>query len=145
LYELFTKLGGNIKSNFGKKIIFAPQERKNDVLVFLPDNQITRESMMGFVKDVLGSMPKKIFLPEVEVRKVVSIEEMLDKLANRIKDTLKMSFREFAGQGKGGKEEKVVMIVSFLALLELIRQGIIHAVQEIDGEDIIMEEQEARR
>ena len=59
LYELFTKLAGNIKNNFGKKIIFAPNERKNDVLVFLPDEQITKNSMMTFAKNVLGSMPKK--------------------------------------------------------------------------------------
>src|SRR3989338_131489 len=26
LYELFMKLGGNIKSNFGKRVIFAPLE-----------------------------------------------------------------------------------------------------------------------
>ena len=41
LYEIFTKLGGNIKNNFGEKIIFAPLERKNNILVFLPDNQRT--------------------------------------------------------------------------------------------------------
>ena len=142
LYELFTKLGGNIKNNFGRKIIFAPLERRNEVLVFLPDVQISKESMMGFAKNVLGSMPQKVFLPEVEVRKVVSIEEMLDKLVNRVKDTFKTSFKEFAGGGKGGKEEKVVMIVGFLALLELVRQGIVHAAQEIDGEDIIIEKRE---
>jgi len=80
LYELFTKLGGNIKNNFGKKIIFAPLERKNSVLVFLPDNQITKDSMMTFARDVLGAMPKKIFMPEVEVKTVISIEEMIDRL-----------------------------------------------------------------
>src|SRR3989338_2971009 len=64
LYEIFTKLSGNVKNNFGKKIIFAPLERKNAVLVFLPDDQITKESMMTFVRDLLDSMPKKVFLPE---------------------------------------------------------------------------------
>jgi segregation and condensation protein A len=65
LYELYIKLGGNIKNNFGKRMIFAPLERKNDVLVFLPDDQITKESMMTFAYDVLGRIPKKVFLPEV--------------------------------------------------------------------------------
>src|ERR1035437_2307689 len=46
LYEIFAKLGGNIKNNFGEKIIFAPLERKNEHIVFLPDNQITKDSMM---------------------------------------------------------------------------------------------------
>ena len=141
LYELFTKLGSNIKNNFGENIIFAPLERKNEVLIFLPDDRITKESMITFARNVLGAIPKKVFLPEVEVRKVISIEEMLDKLANRIKDTLQMSFREFAGVGKGSREEKVTMIVGFLAMLELVRQGIIHVVQENDGADIIIHKQ----
>src|SRR3989344_3688633 len=92
LYELFIKLSGNIKSQFGKQIIFAPLERKNAMLIFLPDGQITRESMMTYAQGALGGMPQKISLPEAEVRKVVSIEEMISKLTERIKNSLKMNF-----------------------------------------------------
>jgi len=137
LYELFTKLGGGIKNNFGKKIIFAPLERKNAVLVFLPDDQITKESMMTFVRDLLDSMPKKVFLPEAEVRQVVSIEEMIDKLTERIKNSLKMNFKDLHKK-LFTREEKVVAIVGFLAMLELVRQGIINAVQEENSGNIIL-------
>ena len=133
LYEIFIKLGGNIKSSFGKKIIFAPQERsarKNSVLIFLPDEQITKESMMTFAQGVLGAMPKKVFMPEVEVRQVVSIEEMIDKLTERIKSAVQMSFKKNFGGNK------IETIVGFLAMLELIRGGILDANQEED--DIII-------
>ncbi len=142
LYELYTKLGGHIKEMFGKKIIFAPLERKNDFLVFLPDEQITKESMMAFARDALGRMPKKVFLPEVEVKKVISIEEMISKLTERIEKTLEMNFKDFAGVAKT-KEEKVIVIIGFLAMLELVRQGILHAVQESNFEDIIIKKQTA--
>lgn len=148
LYELYSKLSKNIKDNFGQKIIFAPNERKNDFLVFLPDERITKESMMAFASDVLGRIPKKVFLPEVEVRKVVSIEEMINKLTDRIQDSLKMNFRDFS-MPKAGKqekplsrEEKVFVIVGFLAMLELVRNGILSAAQENNFEDIIIEKQE---
>ncbi len=141
LYEFFTKLGGNVKNMFGEKIIFAPLERKADTIVFLPDEQITKDSMMGFAKNVLGSMPKKVFLPEVEVRKVISIEEMINNLTERIKSSIKMSFKDLHGKIVT-REEKVTAIVGFLALLELVRQGVLDAVQEIDGGDIIMEKQQ---
>ena len=148
LYELFTKLGVNIKNNFGKKIIFTPLERRNDLrawghttLVFLPDDQITKKSMMSFARNILGSMPKKVFLLEVEIRKVISIEEMIEKLTQRIQDSIKTSFKDLHGKIVT-REEKVTAIVGFLALLELIRQGIINAVQEIDGGDIIIERHE---
>jgi segregation and condensation protein A len=142
LYELFSKLGINLKNNFGQKIIFAPTERKNENIVFLPDEQITKEQMMSFAQNVLGAMPKKIFKPEVAVKKVISLEEMIDKLAERVKQTLKISFKDFNGQGKATtREEKVTVIVGFLAMLELVRQGIMEAMQETNGGDIIMTNQ----
>jgi segregation and condensation protein A len=142
LYELFSKLGINLKNNFGQKIIFAPNERKNENIVFLPDEQITKERMMSFAQNVLGAIPKKIFKPEVAVKKVISLEEMIDKLAERVKQTLKISFKDFNGQGKvTTREEKVTVIVGFLAMLELVRQGIMEAAQEVHGGDIIMSKQ----
>lgn len=140
LFELFTKLGGNVKNMFGEKIIFSPLERKNNVLVFLPDSQITKESMMAFAKGALGSMPKKVFMPEIEVRKVISIEEVINNLTERIQNSVKMSFKDFAGKAKT-KEEKVFVIVSFLAMLELVRNGILNVVQEGGFADIIIEKQ----
>lgn len=147
LYELYTKFGGNIKDVFGQKIIFAPLERKNDILVFLPDNQITKESMMGFARGVIGAMPKKVFMPEVEVKKVINIEEMIEKLTERIRNLLTMNFKDFGGLSTNTRkpqtrEERVVVIVGFLAMLELVRKGIIHAVQESDSSDIILHKME---
>ena len=137
LYELYTKLSINIKNAFGRKIIFAPLERKNDFLVFLPDDQITKESMMIFARDALGKVPKKVFLPEVEVKKVISIEEMISRLTERIEKTLEVSFKNFSGVAKT-REEKIIVIIGFLAMLELVRQGILHAIQENDFGDIFI-------
>lgn len=140
LYEIFNKLGLNIKKSFGDKLIFTPLEKKSKQIVFLPDQQITPDSMMTLVRGVLGNMPKKIILPKVEVKKVVSIEEMISKLTDRIQDSMKMSFRDFAGKG-ASKEEKVVVIVGFLAMLELVRQGILSVIQDNHYGDITIEKQ----
>src|SRR3989338_1850391 len=140
LYEIFSKLSVNIKNDFGRKIIFAPLERKNDFLMFLPDKEITKEKMMSFAKSVLDSMPKKIFLPEVAVQKVISLEEMIGNLTDRIKNSMKMSFKDFAGKAVT-REEKIFVIVGFLAMLELVRNVVLEALQEYDGGDIIIEKQ----
>ena len=137
LYKIFTDLSVNVKNTFGKKIIFAPLDRKIDTLVFLPDEQITKDSMMDFARNVIGAMPKKVILPEVEVKKIISIEEMINKLTQRIQDSIKMNFKDFSGKAST-REEKVVVIVGFLAMLELVRQGILHAIQENNSEDIII-------
>ena len=140
-YERYIRLGGNIKNIFGKRMIFAPEERKHNVLVFLPDEQITCESMMTFARGAIGKIPKKVFLQEIEVKKVISIEEMIDKLTERITSSLKMNFKDFTGKAQT-KEEKVNVIVGFLAMLELVRNGILNAVQENNFEDIMIEKQE---
>ena len=143
-YERYIRLSGNIKNIFGKKMIFAPEERKHSVLVFLPDDQITCESMMAFARGAIGKIPKKVFLQEIEVKKVISIEEMIDKLTERITSSLKMNFKDFTGKAQT-KEEKVNVIVGFLAMLELVRNGILNAVQENNFEDIMIEKQEEEK
>lgn len=142
LYKIFTELGNKIRGTFGEKIIFAPQDRKIDTLVFLPDGQITCDSMMTFARDVLGAMPKKVDLPKVDVKKVISIEEMILQLTERITSSLKMSFKDFTGGKSATREEKITVIVGFLAMLELVRNGILHAVQENNTDDIIIEKRE---
>ncbi len=61
---------------------------------------------------------------------------MMDDLSKRITASMKMSFKDFAGVGKA---DKVNVIVSFLAMLELVKQGIITVRQDSDFHDIEME------
>lgn len=138
LYEYYSNLSTNIKERFGKKIIYFAEERKNYDIVFLPDSQITSEQMMLLVNELLNKAPKKITNPEVSVKKVISLEEMIDKLKIRIQNSLKLSFKDFAGQ-TASKEEKVYAIVGFLAILELAREGILNVMQDNNFEDILIE------
>lgn len=145
LYELYSKLAQDVKENFGKKIIFSPLERKIDTVVFLPDERITKYNMMILAEEIVNKLPKKVILPKVEVKKVISIEDMIGKLSDRINEALKMSFKEFSKNGNSGnytKEEKVHVIVSFLAVLELARQGVLLLVQENNFDDIMIEKRE---
>jgi chromatin segregation and condensation protein Rec8/ScpA/Scc1 (kleisin family) len=50
---------------------------------------------------------------------------MMDRLTDRVQKALTLSFKDFAGD----KAEKVEVIVSFLALLELVKQGAVDATQ----------------
>lgn len=141
LYEMYTNLSVKIKEKFGKKIIFPQGERKNTNIMFLPDNQITKERMVDIVREILGRIPKKELLPEIEVKKVISIEEMIDNLTERIQKSVRMNFKDLSGKVQT-KEEKVVMIVGFLAMLEMVRQGILNVIQDNNFDDIMIEKQE---
>lgn len=104
--------------------------------VFAPTPSCAPERLLELVRSILRAAPKLERVPEAVVRKVVSLEETVGKLTSRIKQALSLSFREFSGMGKA---EKVEVVVSFLALLELVKQGTIHARQGEHFGDIRLE------
>ena len=75
-------------------------------------------------------------MPTAIVKKIVSLEETIKNLTDRISKNIKMSFSEFS---KTGKSEKIEIIIGFLAMLELVKQGIISVTQEQAFTDITME------
>lgn len=142
LYQLIKEIGVEIEVKFGKQIIFPRLDKKLETKVFAPDAQITRDSMLANIYDAIKLIPvPEPPKPEVLVLKVKSIEETINDLMERVTKSFKMSFREFSGsQGLArGKEEKVGTIVSFLAMLELIRQGFMDASQDNEFGDISIE------
>lgn len=133
LYQMIKEIGVTIGKEYGKKLIFHSIERpRAGDPIFLPTAQITLENLRLSAEQILDKIPKRSMMQEVIVKNVVSIEEMITNLADRITKSLKMSFKEFSGGGNHAdqKEKKVYVIVSFLAMLELVRQGIVDVMQE---------------
>ncbi|MEK7135309.1 MAG: segregation/condensation protein A [Patescibacteria group bacterium] len=138
VYARVKELAVDLKSIFGKQIIFEKSARQNEVVIFAPDSKTDKENLLLSLQRVLDSLPKKEALPKVLVKKVISLEEMIDKLAERISKATRLSFREFHGEkGKLTREKKVSVIVGFLAMLELVKRGAIRVTQE--GENIQIE------
>ncbi len=138
LFEKYSTLALNVQKLFGKNIIFPLAERNKKIKIFVPDEMINASSMRELALELLNKIPKKVELPEVEVKKVISIEEMIENLSERIQKNVQMNFREFAGRAVT-KEEKVYVIVGFLAMLELVRQGLLSVMQDNNFEDIMLE------
>ena len=87
---------------------------------FSPPEKINVENLKKAISDVLEILPKTNDLPEDIVEQVVSLE---DKIAE-LKERVERSFSHiFLGKSKIRNEEKAEVIVSFLAVLELIKQG----------------------
>ncbi len=135
-YQRIRELSVHVKNLFGVNVSFPKGQARSTEVVFAPSEEIKTQTILDSIRDVIAHFPKKIILPKIIVKKVVSLEEVMDRLAERITANLRMSFREFAGVGR---EEKVNVIVSFLAMLELVKQGMIAVTQAGHGEDIHME------
>jgi segregation and condensation protein A len=136
LRQQYRDLSLNIKKKFGKKMMFSRLPNKEFVVVFAPDKNTNKESFLSKIKFVISNIPKVEVLPKTMVKKVVSLEETILNLTERINKSLKMNFREFS---KGHNGDKVSIIVSFLAMLELVKQGIIAVKQDKAFNDIEME------
>jgi segregation and condensation protein A len=138
MYEKIRQASVGIQKLFGERFLFARSERRLDT-VFSPDADMTAPNLFAAVGRVLAHLPKKEFLPKVLVDKVMSLEEMIGNLTERIGSNLKMSFRDFSSASSAGRAERVHVIVSFLAMLELVKQGVIQVSQEKHFDDIQME------
>ena len=147
LYECMRKLSRVLGSLWGQKPLFARGERRLEP-VFSPDESMTTANLFEAAQRVLNNLPKKEFLPKVIVDKVISLEEMIVDLTKRVAASLKMSFKEFAkgaaGRWGAKKEDKVTLIVGFLAMLELVKRGVINVRQDRHFEDIQMETENIR-
>ena len=136
-YERFRELSLFVKSIFGVTPLFAPQKEVSKISVFAPSSDMTLDNLSDAMNSVLHNLPKTETNPEVKVRKVISLEEVMNNLSKRIERALSLSFKEFTGD----TANRVDVIVSFLALLELVKQGNIDAEQKETFSNIQIESQ----
>ncbi len=141
LYSMYKDLAKEIKAVYGVQVIFEKMPKKDRPVLFSPDSKTDTANLSRILGEVLESLPKSEVLPKVAVKKMISLEEMMDQLSERIAKAAKMSFKEFSGhKGKMTKEKKVSVIVGFLAMLELVKRGAIRVSQE--GGEIEIETEE---
>lgn len=123
-YEKAREASRALAQLFGRNVMVSAGERVPEPM-FAPSRDLTLENIERALTEALTALEKEEKLPEARVRATISLEEVMDNLKARVERALTLSFKEFAGE----KAERVEMIVSFLALLELVKQGSVDAEQ----------------
>jgi len=136
LHKKFKDLSRNISEMFGKTPLYFADESRIMYKVFAPTKEITKKGILASIQNLLLNMPKPEVLAKVIIQKIISLEQMIENLTERVNKSIKMSFRDFS---RFGKSDKVTVIVSFLAMLELVKQGIVRVSQENHFDDIEIE------
>lgn len=139
IYREIKEASAGVKRLFGAQMIFAPSRMRAIEPVFAPDPALTLERALACLEDITSRLPKKEKLSRHVVAKVISLEEMIGQLSKRITSHLRMSFKEFT---KEHRKDRVSIIVGFLAVLELVKQGSLFVTQEARFGDIMMETKE---
>ncbi len=131
-YEKVREAMKELSRVFGKAVLVSSGERAPEPM-FVPSRDLTVDKLSEALRGALQALEKaEEKMPEVRVRPLVTIEEMMDTLLKRVQTAMTLSFSDFSK----GSAEKVEVIVSFLALLELVKQGAVDALQHDPFEDI---------
>lgn len=146
MYKRIKELSEYVTGRFGKNVLYPRNESKHQHVVFAPDKRVSKSFLAQAMQSVISNLPKKEFIKKAIVEKIMSLEDMMQSLTQRIQSTFALSFREFAQQqqkivgGTSERELKVNMVISFLAMLELVKQGIVAVKQHATFGDIHIEQ-----
>jgi segregation and condensation protein A len=132
-YQRFREAAGRLGALFsGARGAYARESFLGMQAVFYPPKGITALDMRKHFLDVLGEIPVFEELPEQEIQSVITLEEKIMALQNALSLRAESSFAELAETA----ENRVEVIVSFLAVLELVKQRFIFVHQEKFWSDI---------
>jgi len=137
LYKIYRDAAEAISLQFGHKISHERQFQRAKSPLFVTDKFTTIAALHEAIHEVLQALPIKEVKPRVQVKKVISLEEMIDRLHRRIEDQMKLRFSELVADST----EKVHVIVGFLAVLESVKQGSILVAQIERFADIEIEKE----
>lgn len=139
IYQRIKSASQKVAEIFGEEVIFGQSHYRKLPVVFVPAPEYTLEKVLFTLKDLINRLPKEEKLPNTVVKKVISLEDMIGTLTKRVTGHLRLSFKEFTKEHKGNR---VNVIVSFLAMLELVKQGLLQVSQGSEFGDIHMETKE---
>jgi segregation and condensation protein A len=134
LYQLYRHRAEDLAKIFGRSPLFLRTYVPDERPLFTTDKYTTKEALLAALSEVVRRFPKAVFKPKVSVKKIISLEDMIKRVEERVTRQLKLSFKDFVAS-----TEKSNVIVGFLAVLELVKQGSVLVRQEARFHDITIE------
>ena len=101
---------------------------------FYPPPKLTAAILAHTIISLLASIPKKEKLAREKIRKIISLDEKIKQIQNLFEERIEHAFSEMV-RGAG---EKVEVIISFLAILELAKQQFFDLRQNALFEEIMI-------
>lgn len=135
LYQIYRNAGKTIENAFGTQLLHERQFVQRTEPIFTTDRFTERGALKEAMYRVLSELPKKQEKPHVRVRKSISLEEMMNRLAQRIEQQVRLRFSELLEN----EQDRTVVIVGFLAVLESVKQGAVLVAQAERFEEIEIE------
>lgn len=131
--KFLKRLDGRRRQSFNREVEFS------DRIIFLPDPSITINALTQSLIRLANELKEIIELPKQVLAEVISISQKIEQIQKLITEKLETSLSAIIAQSKN----KTEVIVTFLALLELVKQRILIVEQDVAFEDIIIKKYDA--
>jgi len=137
LYAMLSSASNKIRDIYTKNILYsrAPSSHK-DTTIFLTDTRVDQLMLQSIALLTLATFIIPKALIRVAVEQALRIENVIEKLLERVKTMHSVTLQSLTGGAKTFEEQKKLLIINFIALLELLRLGGVHAEQHADSGDI---------
>ncbi len=132
-YKKFKEISARIgKLAVAQRVCFSKVPYQGIRSVFYPPEGISAFDLKKYFQKVLSEVPVASVLQEEIVEEIITLEERISDLEIALRGKLETCFSELISEAKN----KVDVIVSFLAMLEMVKQRIIHVEQKDLFQDI---------
>lgn len=126
-YKKFKEASGEIgKLAMAGKYCYSRENSVASVGFFYPPENLSVEDLRENFLSIVETIPVVEKMEEEIVRDVITLEEKMNELQNTLRQRLEISFKELTASA----EDKVDVIVAFLAMLEMVKQRIVEVTQE---------------
>jgi segregation and condensation protein A len=137
LYALLTSLSNTIRGMYAKGSLYSrPRATQKNASVFVPDERVDGKMLQSIALLTLATFIQPKALVKVAVEQALRIENVIEGLLKRVTSAGSFTLQSVASGAASLEEQKKILIVNFIALLELLRSGGVQANQNIDGGEI---------
>lgn len=134
-YKRFRELAARLgEMAAGGQKSFSREAYAGSLPVFYPPKRFGLAMLAQAFRAVIAALPKIEKLAEEKLKKIISLEEKITELQAFLQEKVERAFSELIA----GAREKVEIIVSFLALLELAKQRFVELHQNQPFADIVI-------
>ena len=139
IYKEYLDAAKQIESMIGKRrFLFVHEKLPHVEIGFAPPKSLKAEQMADFFRGVIARLEPLVKVPQAVVEKTVSIHEKIQQIQAMFETAKRMSFSKLLMNA----ESKTEIIVSFLALLELVKQRSVAVSQEARWGEIVIDKLE---
>ena len=137
IYKEYYDASKNIEEILlSKKVLFSRKKIPIDIeVLFNPPKNLGMEKLKKVFLEIVKEIEPIVRLPKKSLLKAVSIKEKIENIKDKILHGMKLNFSELIKESK----DRTDVIITFLGVLELVKQKSVSVHQDDKFGDIVVE------